>query len=246
MDPFGVLLAIVALAVYPGGLLLACLAGMTFRLSGMPRATGLDVRGLAAICAAGLAASMATLPGSPAASLPPPGGATPNLVAAMLLLFVAGSLIAPVPWSPRRGIAVAFGGASLLLLGFAAASFSIATLSGASGLAATAARIVVAIGILVALPVIVQPHRPGGSAPARATLIAATVEVVLAILIPAGLHAPSTVLWVLGLIAAAAVYALLVRFGSAFAQREHITLVALAAACASAGSLAAIVASHAL
>ncbi len=246
MDPLGLLLAIVALAVYPGGLLLACLAWLTLRLSGMQRATGFDGRGLAAVCAAVLAASMATLPGSPAASLPPPGGAAPNLLAAVLLLFVAGSLIVPVPWSPRRGVAVAFGGTSLLLLGFVAASFSIAALSGASGVAAVTARIVVAIGILTALPVILQPHRPGASPAARATVIAATVEVVLGMLIPAGLHAPWTVLWVMGLVAAAAVYALLLRLGSPLAQREHITLVAFAAACASAGSVAAIIASRAL
>ncbi len=244
MDPLGLLLAIVALAVYPGGLLLACLALLTLRLSGMPRSTGLDSRGLAAMCAAGVAASMATLPGAPAASLPPPGGATPNLIAAVVLLFVAGSLIAPEPWSSRRRVAVALGGVSVLLLGFVAASFSIETLSGAGGGAATTARIVVAIGVLAALPVIVQPHCPGGSATARATLVAATVEVVLGTLIPTGLHFPATVLWVGGLVAAAAVYALLLRLGSAVAQREHITLVALAAVCASAGSLAAIIATR--
>jgi len=245
VDPLGLLLAIVALGVYPGGLLLVCLAWLTLRLSGMPRATGLDLRGLAAVCAAVVAASMATLPGSPAASLPPPGGATPNLLAAALLLFVAGSLIAPEPWSWRRRIVVGLGGVSLLMLGFVAASFSIETISGASGAASVTARIVVAIGILVALPVIVQPHRPGGSAPARAAVVAATVEVVLGMLIPAGLHFPVTLLWVAGLVAAAAVYALLLRAGRAVAQREHVTLVVLAVACATTGSLVALIASRA-
>ena len=245
MDPLGLLLAIVAVAIYPGGLLLACLAWLTSRLSGMPRATGLDRRGLVAVCVAVVAASMAMLPGSPAAALPPPGGATPNLVAAVLLLFVAGALTAPDPWSPRRTVVVALGGVSLLLLGFVAASFSIDTLSGATGGAAAAARVVVAIGILAGLPVIVQPHRAGGSSAARATVVAATVEVVLSTLIPAGLHAPATVLWVVGLVAAAAAYALLLRLMSAVAQREHLVLVVLAAACAGAGSLAAILADRA-
>ncbi len=245
MDPLGLLLAIVAVAVYPGGLFLACLAWLTWRLSGMPRATGLDRRGLVAVCVAVVAASMAMLPGSPAAALPPPGGATPNLVAAVLLLFVAGALTAPDPWSSRRTVVVALGGVSLLLLGVVAASFSIDTLSGASGSTAAAARIVVAIGILAGLPVIVQPHRAGGSSTARATVVAAAVEVVLSTLIPAGLHAPATVLWVVGLIAAAAVYALVLRLMSAVAQREHLVLVVLAAVCASAGSLAAILAGRA-
>ena len=245
MDPLGLLLAIVAVAVYPGGLFLACLAWLTWRLSGMPRATGLDRRGLVAVCVAVVAASMAMLPGSPAAALPPPGGATPNLVAAVLLLFVAGALTAPDPWSSRRIVVVALGGVSLLLLGFVAASFSIDTLSGAYGSTAAAARIVVAIGILAGLPVIVQPHRagwivnrpgdggrrrrrgrpqhphPGGAARAGDGALGRRP------------HCGSR-----GLRA-------VLRLMSAVAQREHLVLVVLAAACASAGSLAAIFAGRA-
>ena len=102
MDPLGLLLDIVAVAVYPGGLFLAVLAVIVQRAGGLPRTGGFDARALGAVIAAALAASMASLPGSPAASLPPSGGATPNLAAAILLLFVAASLAAPEPWSVRR------------------------------------------------------------------------------------------------------------------------------------------------
>lgn len=243
MDPLGLLLAVVALGVYPGGLFVGCTAWLTRRLSGMPRGSGVDARGLAAMAAAVLAASMAALPGSPAASLPPSGGAAPDLIAAVLLLFAAGSLVAPEPWSRRRELVVVLGGVSLLLLGLSGASFSMSVIAGLGG-EADLARVVVATGVLLALPVIVQPHR-GGQSAARAVVLAATVEVVLGTQIPTAVHGVTAVLWVVGLVAAQVVYALLLRIGRRAAQGEHLAVVGLAAVCACAGSLAAILAAHA-
>src|SRR6202035_4079901 len=97
---------------------------------GLPRGGPPDARGLAAIAAAIVAAAMAPLPGTPAASLPPPGGATPNLLAAVLLVVCAGSLVAPSPWSRRRILLVSFAGFSLILLGLLATSFSTTDISG--------------------------------------------------------------------------------------------------------------------
>ena len=95
MDPLGLLLEVVALAVYPGGVFLAVDGLDHVSRRGDGSRGQLDARGLAAIATAAVAAAMAPLPGTPAASLPPPGGATPNLVAAVLLVVVAGSLVAP-------------------------------------------------------------------------------------------------------------------------------------------------------
>jgi hypothetical protein len=244
MDPLGLLLAVVAVAVYPGGLFLAALGWLTRWAGGLPPATRLDTRTLAAIVAATLAASMASLPGSPAASLPPPGGATPNLVAAVLLLFVAGALAAPGPWSFRRLALLGLGGVSMLLLGLLAASFSIPSLAGVGGAGADAARILATITTLTALPLVVQPHLSIGAVTARVTVVAATVEVVLSTLIPPSLPWKSATLIVVALVAAAGIYAVLLRVGRAATQREHPSLVAFAAACCAAATVVAVLAAR--
>jgi hypothetical protein len=242
MDPLGLLLEVVALAVYPGGLFLAALAWITYRGAGLDRHTPLDVRGLAAIATAVVAAAMAPLPGTPAASLPPDGGATPNLIAAVLLVAVAGALVAQEPWSRRRRVLVAFGGISLVLLGLVATSFSSTDIAAATGGAAAAARILTVVAVLVALPIVVKPQSPGVSAVARATAVAASLVVVLAIVIPPGQQWPLGPIWVLGVVAVAAVYALLLRVGRAMTQGESAPVVVVAWLCSVAASVAAVVA----
>jgi hypothetical protein len=244
MDPLGLLLEIVAIAAYPGGLFLAVMAGITYRGAGLERGAGLDPRGLVAIAAAVVAAAMAPLPGTPAASLPPPGGATPNLIAAVILIVAAGSLVAPQPWSSRRRVLVAFGGIALVLLGLVASSYSTTAISGTTGAAYATARIAAAVAVLVALPLMVKPHAATGSGAARATVIAASLEVVLAIVIPPAQQWPVAPLWVVGLVAAVAAYALLLRFSRAAVQREHLSLVAAAWLCSVAASVTAVIASR--
>ena len=243
MDPLGLLLEVVALAVYPGGVFLAVMAWITYRGAGMDRPAGLDVRSLAAIATAAVAAAMAPLPGTPAASLPPPGGATANLVASVLLLTVAGSLVAPQPWSRRRLVLAAFAGTSLVLLGLVASSFSSADIAAASGRADAAARILTVIAVLVALPMVVKPLRSGASA-AGAAVVAATLEVVLAVVVPPGQQWPVAPLWVVGLVAAVVVYGLLLRLGRAAARREHPSLFAVAWVCSIAASVTAVIAAR--
>jgi hypothetical protein len=244
MDPLGLLLEIVALAAYPGGVFLAAMAWITAWGAGFARGGPLDARGLAAIAIAVVAAAMAPLPGTPAASLPPAGGATPNLVAAVLAIVVAGSLIAPQPWSRRRRVLVAFGGISLVLLGLVATSFSSTDISGASGAAAAAARILAVVGVLVALPMVVKPQQAGASVAARAIVVAASLEVVLAIVIPPAQRWPVAPLWVAGVVVAVAAYALLLRLGRAATQREHLSLVAVAWLCSIAASVTAVIAAR--
>lgn len=240
MDPLGLLLEAVAIAVYPGGLFLAGLAWLMHRAAGTPVGTVMDVRRVAAIVAATLAASMASLPGSPAAAIPPPGGAVPNLAAAVLLLFVAGGLVAPEPWSFRRRALLGLGGISMLLLGLTAASFSIPALAGAGGTGATAARILAVITALTAVPLVLQPHRSGAAATARVVVLAATAEVVLSTLIPPSLRWEPAALAVLAMVAAVLLYAVVLRVGRAATQREHPSLVLVATACCAAATVVAV------
>jgi hypothetical protein len=244
MDPLGLLLEVIALAIYPGGVFLGVMAWITWRGAGLPHGQALDVRGLAAISIAVVAAAMAPLPGTPAASLPPPGGATPNLIAAVLLVVVAGSLVAPDPWSRRRRVLVALGGISLVLLGLLAASFSSTDIAAAVGSMSLVTRILAVAGVLVALPIVVQPQLAQGSVAARATVVAASLIVVLAIVIPPGQLWPVAPLWVVGLVASVALYALLLRLLRTAANREHASLVAIAFMCSLAASVTAIIAAH--
>ncbi|HEY6469573.1 MAG TPA: hypothetical protein VI434_07380 [Candidatus Dormibacteraeota bacterium] len=244
MDPLGLLLDIVAVAVYPGGLFAAVLAVIVQRAGGLPRIRELDARALGAVIAATLAASMASLPGSPAASLPPPGGATPNLAAAILLLFVGASLAAPEPWSIRRAVLGGLGGASLVLLGLVAASFSIATIVGIGGGEALTARILAAATALIALPLVVQPHKRGSGAVGRIAVVAATAEVVLALLVPPSLQWPATLIAIGALVGGVGVYGLLLRAARAATRREYPALVALAIACCAAATVAAVLAAR--
>jgi hypothetical protein len=244
MDPLGLLLDIVAVAVYPGGLFLAALAVIVQRTGGLPRRRDLDARALGAVIASALAASMSALPGSPAASLPPPGGATPNLVAAVVLLFVAASLAAPEPWSVRRVVLGGLGGASLILLGLLATSFSVAAVAGGAGGEGLTARVLAAVTTLIALPLVVQPHSRTGGAVGRIAVTAATAEVVLALVIPPALQWPAGPIAVVALVAALAFYGLVMRATRAVTRRELPALVVLDTACCVAATVAAVLAAR--
>ena len=244
MDPLGLLLEIVALAVYPGGLFLGALAWISRRGAGLPRGGPPDARGLAASAAAIVAAAMAPLPGTPAASLPPPGGATPNLIAAVLLVVVAGSLIAPDPWSRRRRVLVALGGISVVLLGLIAASFATTNISGATGATNAVARVLTVAGMLVAFPIVVKPQAATGWLAARSIVMAASLVVALAIVIPPAQRWPVAPLWVVGLVGGVGLYAVLLRLARAAAQREHPSLVVIACACSIAASVTSVLAAR--
>jgi hypothetical protein len=245
MDPLGLLLEIVAVAVYPGGLFLAGLVWLIRRAGGLPGGMQVDGGGLVAIVAATLAASMASMPGSPAASIPPPGGATPNLIACVLLLVVAGSLAAPQPWSLRRLTVLVLAGVSLVLMGLVGSTFSISAIAGSGGGTGEAARILAAATVLVALPLVIQPHRgPPAAALARAVVAAATVEVVLGTLIPPSLSWPAASIALAALVAATAAYALLLRVGRSAMRRGHPSLVVLDMGCFAAATVVAVIAAR--
>jgi len=165
-------------------------------------------------------------------------------VAAVLLIVVSGSLVAPVPWSRRRLALVAFGGTALVLLGLVATSFSSTDISGAAGRANAAARILVVVAVLVALPAVVKPQEASGSVAARATVVAATLEVVLAILIPPAQQWPVAPLWVAGLVVSVVVYALFLRLVRTATRREHRWMFIVAWLCSIAASVTAVIAAR--
>jgi uncharacterized membrane protein len=99
-------------------------------------------------------------------------------------------------------------------------------------------------GLLLALPVVVKPQTASGSVAARALVVAASLEVVLAILIPPAQAWPVAPLWVVGLVATVALYAVLLRLGRAVTQREHASVVVIAWMCSVAASVTAVIAAR--
>jgi hypothetical protein len=162
----------------------------------------------------------------------------------VLLVVVAGALVAPEPWSRRRRVLVAFGGISVVLLGLGATSFSSTDIAAVTGGAAGAARILTVVAVLVALPIVVKPQLPGASPVARAMVVAASLEVVLAIVIPPGQQWPLAPLWVVGVVVSTAVYALLLRMGRAVTQGESASVFVVAWLCSVAASVVAVVAAR--
>src|SRR4029077_16413646 len=100
------------------------------------------------------------------------------------------------------------------------------------------------IAVLVSLPIVVKPQQAGASAAARAIVVAAALEAVLAIVIPPAQQWPVAPLWVAGLVLSVAVYALLLRLGRAAIKREHLSLVAVAGLCSIAASVTAVIAAR--
>ena len=75
-------------------------------------------------------------------------------------------------------------------------------------------------------------------------MVAVSLEVVLAIVIPPAQRWPVAPLWVVGLVAAVAVYALLLRAGRGATRSEHASLIALASVCSLAASVTAVIAAR--
>jgi len=118
-------------------------------------------------------------------------------------------------------------------------------LGGEGALRVAFAAILAVVGVLVALPMVVKPQREGGSAAARAAVVAASLEVVLAIVIPPAQQWPVAPLWVVGLVAVTAAYAVLLRLFRSATQTEPGYLFLLAGACSVAASVTAVLAAHA-
>ena len=151
MDPLGLLLEVVALAAYPGGLFLAVMAWVTYRGAGMP-----PVRPRCSRAGGHRGCSRSPrrwhrCPGPRRHRCRHPAGrprtwwrrcsCRRRRLARGSAALVATTLVL-----------VGFGGTALVLLGLVATSFSSTDISGATGSAGAAARILAVIAVLVALP----------------------------------------------------------------------------------------------
>ena len=186
MDPLGILAAVVALAVYPGGLFLA---GILWFGGGLPwRSTSAwrpSLRDLAALPAIDVAVAGAPLPASPAASLPPAAGAAPDIVVVALLVAASVVLVAPGRWHVRRLLCAAGVATTASLSVIAAASLALTTIAGEPGVRMAMIRALAAVAILVAAPQLCGS--PVGASVGRRAVLAGTALLGLSLLLPAGL-----------------------------------------------------------
>lgn len=181
MNALGLLAAVLALAVYPGGLFIAAAALVHRAASGGGRPVSLTPRARAiAVLAAVSGGALAPLAGSPALHLPPPAGASTSLAAVLILLAIAVDLSD----FPRTACMV-LGLSALPLVALAAevGSLDLPAISGAPGLG-LAARAGAAGATVLAC----------AAMPARSDLagvvVAATVAVAASsLVIPAALSA---------------------------------------------------------
>jgi hypothetical protein len=230
--------------VYPGGLYLGAAAGLMVWGARLPGSTGARLDDWPAVIAAGLAAGLAPMAGSLAAALPPDHGVAPNLIAAALLLAAGLGVATSYRWEPRRFLAALSLSAPWLALGVGAASLQLPVIAGIPGSGLTAARWCAAAATLLAAPLVIQPFDDRSGRGARAALLAAVVVLTLAIAMPATIGGAPALLEAVVVLAASALYALLIRLARRIAVAEHIALVLSSSACAATATLLALLAAR--
>ena len=245
MDPLGLLYAAIGMLVYPGGVYLTGLAGVSAWTAGLPRGpASIRAEAWAAIIAAVLAAVLAPMAGSLVAALPPDRGVAPNLVAAAMLLAAACALATHQHWSTRR-LAAALGlGVPWLALAVGAASIQLPVIAGVPGTTLAAARWCTAAATLIAAPLVTQPFDAGVALGPRAVMLGALMLMALSIALAGSVTAGSAPLEALVVIAAGALYALLLRLLQRAVVVEHAALLVSCLACAGAATLLALLAAR--
>lgn len=236
MDPLGILDAIVALAVYPGGLFFGGLVWLLGRLVRAPRWPALRPRELAAIVTIDLAVAAAPLPSSPAGSLPPTAGAAPNLAVTALLVAASVVLVAPRHWDARRLVSAAGAVTAGALAVVATASLALPAITGEPGGQAVAVRAIAAAAILLATPLL------GGSLTddllGRRVVLTGMALLGLSFLVPAGLAGWPAVAGASVAGAATILYVVLINAAQALIARMQTVLSTL---CAVLGAAAIVV-----
>jgi len=193
MDPLGAALAVLALGLYPGGLFLLTVGRLGAAVAGFERGRPPGVPGLLAVAAACCATALAPLPASPAAVLPPQGGASPDLAITAALAAVAVAAPFGVPWTHRR-LAVPLGAAAAVLaLAVAAGSLSLETIRALPGPGMAAARWLAAAALLTAAPLAAGAFVAGPRV-VRSTVMAMLVVLGASLLVPPGLSGGPAVL----------------------------------------------------
>jgi len=152
VDPIGVLAAVLAIGVYPGGLFLA-LAAVLHRWTARHRRAvigpppSITPAAAVAVVGATVAAGMLPLTGSPALRLPPPGGVAGNLVAVGVLLAVSVDLGAG---SIRASVLAAAAAVPVLGLAAAAGTVSVMVIAAVPDAAGLLARAIAAVLLVLA------------------------------------------------------------------------------------------------
>lgn len=188
MDTVGLFAAVVAVALFPGGLYACAAAGGA---AWAARLRPADARGWtpAALSAAALllfAAALVPLPQSPAVELPGGGGAPSNLLAVLLLLGAAIALGSDPGWPRLRIAAAAAAAVPPLVLAAQAATLSFPVVVGLPGPRLAAGRALAATALLLAAPVLVRAGDPAAPRPLRALLLTVPALLAAVLLAPPG------------------------------------------------------------
>jgi hypothetical protein len=157
MDVLGLLAAVVAVTIFPGGVYACAAAGGAALAGRLPQQTRHLWSATEAASAVLLlfGAALVPFPQAPAAALPGPDGAPANLLAAMLL--IGGGLAAVTPparWTRWRIIAALAAAAPLLVLAAAAATLSFPVVVTLPGRELAAARALAATALLASAPLL--------------------------------------------------------------------------------------------
>ena len=187
MDAVGAAQAVLALGVFPAGLVLALAGWAAQRLGGRSGLWRLDVRELCVLLLIDLAVAQAPLASSPISSLPPGSGSGPDV--AVVALLLAAALAAATPWARPgwRWVAGAATSIAVLALAFGAASLSLTAIVGQPGGSLEAARVATAAAVLVAAPTLTSAWRL--SPASETTFLAGIGLVALSLVTPVGLAA---------------------------------------------------------
>lgn len=233
MDPLGVAEAVLALAVYPGGILLLLLGRGASRVAGFAGRWTPSAREIAVLVLLDAAVASAPLPGSPVASLPPSAGAAPDLAVTVVLLASAAALAAPERWRPGPVLAGLLAIAALGVVAVGAASLSLPAIAADPRTAMQAARAAAAAAILAAGPVVAAAR--GLSPPGRATLVTGLAVTGLALTAPPASGAGAGAISAASIAVTAAAYAAAItRWSRAVARLQPQLTVVTGLCCAAA------------
>jgi len=179
MDPLGILQAVIAVAVYPGGAYLGLVAVVMSLTSGSRAALRITPAEGCGVLAATLAAALTPLPGSLLTTLPPPPafGAGSNLLPELVLVAAAVCLVTRQPWSRGALVAALSVLAPLLVIAASTATLSVQLLMTAPGGLIVSARALTAAAALAATPFLLRPL----ARPAQLIVLSAVTVLALAL-----------------------------------------------------------------
>jgi len=179
MDPIAVLRAVLGLALFPGGALLAAAAWIAVNVGDLPGRRRATLEEVAAIAAAAAACGLAPLPGSPLLDLPA------AIAMPAILVLLAGAVVwgTTPDWPPVRVLAAPVALVPVLCLGATATTLSASTQAGLPGPAVGAARMLAALAILIAGPLLTCLQATETSRWSRAAVLSAVIIVALSLVV---------------------------------------------------------------